>query len=54
MRFRPLSKQVVLLTGATFGTGLACARKLSKAGARFLVAPSAKDCASLAAELSEW
>lgn len=53
MRFRPLSEQVVLLTGATSGIGLACARKLSQAGARLiLVARGAEDCASLAAELS--
>jgi len=53
MRFLPISEQVVLLTGATSGIGLACARKLSKAGARLiLVARGAEDCASLAAELT--
>jgi NADP-dependent 3-hydroxy acid dehydrogenase YdfG len=54
MRFRPLTEQVILLTGATSGIGLACARKLSKAGARLiLVARGAEDCAALAAELSQ-
>ena len=32
MRFRPLSEQIILLTGATSGIGLACARRQSKAG----------------------
>ncbi len=53
MRFRPLSEQVILLTGATSGIGLACARRLSEAGARLiLVARGVEDCAALAAELS--
>jgi len=32
MRFRPLSDQVILLTGGTSGIGLATARKTAKAG----------------------
>jgi len=54
MRFRPLSEQVILLTGATSGIGLATARKLSKAGARLiLVARGVEDCEALAAELPQ-
>jgi len=54
MRFRPLSEQVILLTGATSGIGLACARRLSKAGSRLiLVARGGDDCAALAASLPQ-
>lgn len=52
MIFRPLCEQVVLLTGATSGIGLATARKLSEEGASLiLVARGVQDCEALAAQL---
>jgi NADP-dependent 3-hydroxy acid dehydrogenase YdfG len=52
--FRPLSRQVVLLTGATSGIGLATARRLSQAGARLiLVARGEEECRALADELPD-
>ena len=52
LTFRPLSEQVVVLTGATSGIGLATARRLSTEGARLvLVARGEEDLNRLADEL---
>ena len=52
LSFKPLSEQVVVLTGATSGIGLATARRLSSEGARLvLVARGEEDLERLADEL---
>lgn len=52
VKLKPLSEQVVVLTGATSGIGLATARRFAKAGARLmLVARSEEDLRNTAEEL---
>jgi NAD(P)-dependent dehydrogenase (short-subunit alcohol dehydrogenase family) len=52
IQLKPLSQQVIVLTGATSGIGLATAREAGKAGAKLiLVARNAEALDTLAAEL---
>ena len=49
---KPLNKQVIVITGATSGIGLAVARRAAKAGANvFLIARGEKDLRALCEEL---
>ena len=53
-RLKPLHDQVVVVTGASSGIGLATARKAAKAGARlFLISRDGDQLAQVAAELRE-
>ena len=52
IRLKPLSQQVIVITGASSGIGLATARMASEAGARvFLISRNGEALAKIVAEL---